>query len=107
MLTLPAVKYHCRIDSDFTADDDLLGIYINAARRYVETWTRRTMYDKDTDPGFEDDPDALLCHENVDVAMLLLVGHWYANREAVNTGTTSALPFAVEALLQPYRIYGV
>ncbi len=37
-------------------------------------------------------------------AALLLVGHWYANREAVNVGNiTTALPFAVEALLAPFR----
>ena len=39
-------------------------------------------------------------------AMLLLVGHWFANREAVSTITT-ALPLAVEALLAPYRRLGV
>jgi len=39
---------------------------------------------------------------------LLLVGHWYSNREAVNIGNiTSEVPLAVEALLQPYRIYGL
>mgnify|MGYP001233593676 CR=1 FL=1 len=35
-------------------------------------------------------------------AMLLLVGHWYANREAVGAG--APLPFAVDALLTPYRM---
>jgi uncharacterized phiE125 gp8 family phage protein len=37
-------------------------------------------------------------------AQLLLIGHWYANREAVNVGDTIAeLPMAVDALVQPYR----
>jgi len=38
-------------------------------------------------------------------AMLLMIGHWYANREAVAVGSISAasLPLAVEALLAPYR----
>ncbi|EAO9771929.1 phage gp6-like head-tail connector protein, partial [Salmonella enterica subsp. enterica serovar Florida] len=40
--------------------------------------------------------------------MLLLIGHWYANRESVAVGQNATdVPFAVEALLQPYRIYGV
>lgn len=39
-------------------------------------------------------------------AVLLLVGHWYANREAVNVGNiVSALPFAVDALLSPFRVW--
>lgn len=43
-------------------------------------------------------PDALV------QAMLLLIGFWFANREAVNVGNiTSELPFAVEALAGQYR----
>lgn len=41
-------------------------------------------------------------------AMLLLVGHWYMNREAVNVGNiTTELPMAVAALLAPYRRVGI
>lgn len=37
-------------------------------------------------------------------AILLLVGHWYANREPVNVGNiTSLLPMTVDALLSPFR----
>jgi len=37
-------------------------------------------------------------------AILLLVGHWYANREAVSDKAMTEVPFAVEALCQPYRM---
>jgi uncharacterized phiE125 gp8 family phage protein len=41
-------------------------------------------------------------------ALLLLVAHWYAHREAVVTGTiATSLPFAVEALIAPWRRIGV
>ncbi len=37
-------------------------------------------------------------------AILLLVGHWYSVRETVSVGNTgTSMPFAVEALTQPYR----
>lgn len=38
-------------------------------------------------------------------AMLLLIGHWYENREAVIVGTSqpSPLPLAVDALITPFR----
>jgi uncharacterized phiE125 gp8 family phage protein len=40
------------------------------------------------------------------LAMLLLIGHWYETREAVNIGNSvNALPFSVEALLSPLRRY--
>jgi uncharacterized phiE125 gp8 family phage protein len=38
-------------------------------------------------------------------AALLLVGHWYENREQSVIGTiTATLPFAVEHLIAPYRV---
>jgi uncharacterized phiE125 gp8 family phage protein len=39
-------------------------------------------------------------------AMLLMIGHWYSNREAVNVGNiVTAFPMSVDALLAPYRIW--
>lgn len=41
-------------------------------------------------------------------AALLLIGHWYANREAVNIGNIVAeVPMAVAALIAPFRRVGV
>jgi uncharacterized phiE125 gp8 family phage protein len=38
-------------------------------------------------------------------AMLLMIGHWYANREAVSIGNvTNEVPMAAQYLLQPYRV---
>jgi hypothetical protein len=108
MIELVTVRAHCRIDEDDTSEDSLLSIYTGAAKRYVETWTRRKLYETNADPGFDTDEDRLLLDDDVRTAMLLLVGHWYSNREAVNIGNiTSEVPLAVEALLQPYRIYGL
>ncbi|MGX7356231.1 head-tail connector protein [Citrobacter sp. ESY80] len=108
MLDLDVVKQHCRIDTDFTGDDALLTLYTGAAARYVQTWTRRTLYEKEDSPGYANDSDPILLNDDVKAAMLLLIGHWYANRESVAVGQTVAeVPLAVEALLQPYRIYGV
>ena len=108
MIDLDVVKQHCRIDTDFTGDDALLNLYTGAAARYVQTWTRRTLYENENSPGYTEDEDSILPGDDVKAAMLLLIGHWYANREAVNIGNiTTEIPFAVEALLQPYRIYGL
>lgn len=38
-------------------------------------------------------------------AMLLMVGHWYENREAATVGAVAReIPFGVDALLWPYRV---
>ncbi|EJC75558.1 phage conserved hypothetical protein, phiE125 gp8 family [Rhizobium leguminosarum bv. trifolii WSM2012] len=36
-------------------------------------------------------------------AALLLIGHWYENREAATEAKLSDIPMAVDALLMPYR----
>jgi uncharacterized phiE125 gp8 family phage protein len=38
-------------------------------------------------------------------AMLLLIGHYYENREAVAAGTLTELPFAVASLVFPFRVF--
>lgn len=113
MLELDIIKQHCRLEPEFTFDDTLLDVYRNAAAKYVENYTERTLYEtEDALPLDEDgEPDtecALVINDGVRAAMLLMIGHWYANREAVVIGSnTSEVPLAVNALLQPYRIYGV
>lgn len=108
MLSLELVKAHCNIEADFTDDDKLLVVYTGAAVKYVENYTRRKLYESESSEGYQDDPESLLLSDDVKNAMLLLIGQWYENREATNIGNiTSALPFATEALLQPYRIYGL
>lgn len=45
---------------------------------------------------------------DVRAALLLLIGHWFENREAVVIGTISSeVPLAVEALLAPHKIHAV
>lgn len=40
---------------------------------------------------------------SVRVAVLLLVGHWFENREAVSDRSMASLPLAVDALIAPVR----
>ena len=43
--------------------------------------------------------------ESIRHAMLLLIGHWYMNREAVSVGSLNEVPYGVELLLNPYKIW--
>lgn len=54
----------------------------------------------ETNPG---PPTTSTVPDPLKVAILLLVGHWYQNREAVSAAGMTSLPFAVEALIAPYR----
>jgi uncharacterized phiE125 gp8 family phage protein len=51
------------------------------------------------------DSDAQPLPHAIRQALLLLVGHWYKEREAVSVGSiVNEMPFGVEALLRPKRI---
>lgn len=39
----------------------------------------------------------------IKTGMMLLIGHWYKNREEVTAGSTNQLPVAFEALCRPWR----
>ncbi|RMC37500.1 head-tail connector protein [Paracoccus alkanivorans] len=41
------------------------------------------------------------------MAVMLLVGHWYLHREAVADISAAALPFSVERLLTPLKVWRV
>lgn len=43
----------------------------------------------------------------VQMAVKLLVGHWYENREAATEKALSAAPMAVQALVAPLRVQGI
>jgi uncharacterized phiE125 gp8 family phage protein len=51
--------------------------------------------------------DAAKVSGAIKVAITMLVGHWYANREAVTADPAIELPIGVAALLAPYRRVGV
>ena len=97
ILTLAEVKTHLRVGSDAT-EDALITTYITAAREYVEGYQNRVYLSSDeaveaeTMTGIEK------------AACLLLIGHWYENRQAVVLGTPpSEVPFAMKALLDIRR----
>lgn len=47
------------------------------------------------------------CPLSICQAILLLIGHWYAQREAVSATAMTQVPLAVEALLSPYRVHSL
>ena len=54
--------------------------------------------------GYRDDSDATPLPASIKQALLLLVGHWYANRESVAEGSYAEVPQGFEALLRPKRV---
>jgi len=93
---LDKLKLQARIDTD--EEDELLKGYVEAALAHVEQHCDRTLVVPEQ--GVELPPEQMTLTPDVWQAVVLLVAHWYANREAVVIGTiTSALPLGFERLL--------
>lgn len=59
--------------------------------------------DPEADPPVVAAPAVSTVPPAIKVAILLLVGDWYNNREASMPGGAAELPFAVNALISPFR----
>ncbi|EMN0827681.1 phage gp6-like head-tail connector protein [Providencia rettgeri] len=92
--TIEKLKAQCRIDDDNSAEDDLLMTYALAAKKWAENYINRTLYDENIP---ETDPDGLLISDDIELAIMLAVGHFYESRE------TTAMSAGFKALLEPYR----
>ncbi|CAI2037052.1 uncharacterized phage protein (possible DNA packaging) [Serratia fonticola] len=92
--SLEELKLQCRIDADWTEEDDLLKGYAGAARKRAENFINRKLYD-DTVP--EEDNDGLVISDDIKLAIMLAVGFWYDTRTPTN------LPAGFSSLLEPYR----
>ncbi|EKH6499149.1 head-tail connector protein [Providencia rettgeri] len=106
MLSLELIKQQLRLEIDYVEEDDLLTLYSAAALRLIESHTRRTLVQEseaDIDPELN-----LVFSGDVRLAALLIIGHWYANRESVVVGASGTqLPLGFDVLLQPYVRYGI
>ena len=103
MLDLSLIKVHLRLDDDHTGEDTLLQAYGRAAWKLAQNKTGRLFIEAEALPEGAAE-NALVLDDDLRLAMLLLVAHWYEHREAATEAAgMKALPLAVDALLGPYR----
>lgn len=92
MIDLLLVKAHLRIDGD--EEDLLITGYVDAAVEHVQQHCDRRIVE------VPEGPEQMALTKDVEQAILLLVGHWYANREEVVVGVSATqVPMGVQALL--------
>ena len=101
-LTLDQIKQQIRItDPDDASEDDHLTLIGSAAEAAVINHINRNLYPEAVP---EDDSNGLVITDNIRMAMLLMVGQLYENREATSDLTMKEVPMAYSYLLDSYRI---
>ncbi|EML0459120.1 phage gp6-like head-tail connector protein [Klebsiella michiganensis] len=98
--TIEKLRAQCRIDIDDTTEDESLMLYYGAARRRAENFINRNLYEDEVP---ETDPDGLVIADDILLALMLLVGHWFNSREEASDVNKMSIPFGFTSLLEPYR----
>lgn len=103
MIDIDLVKLHLRLEVDDDTEDAYLQHLIDSAVDAFCTFSNRTLV-----AGNATLPDpvgnALKITNTILQGALLLIGHWYENRESVTVGVSgSELPMSTNRLWAPYR----
>jgi hypothetical protein len=106
LVDVATAKQHLRVDD--SAEDALIQLYVDAAEASTVEFLNRNVYADQAalDAAAEVPPaEPMVVNAAIKAAILLLVGHLFANREEAAVGVSvAALPVNSQRLLQPYRI---
>ncbi len=100
-LTLEQIKNQLRIEPEDIEEDQELMFFGSVAEAAVKNHLNRNLY---VDQVPDDDSTGLVVTDSITMAMLLMVGQLYENREATSERTIKEVPLAYSYLLNSYRI---
>lgn len=110
LISVTSVKYYNVSNSQTTLATSVYGAYTDDRGPYLELKFNQTwpdVYDREDaveiiwQAGYG---AATAVPAAIKQAALLMVGHWYKNREAVTEGALTEVPLAASALIAPYRM---
>ncbi len=91
-LTASEIKTYCRIDEE--VDDELMNLYLPAAEHYLDAAIDNKQVLRYDVPQYR-------------LLVLMLINHWYNNRDSVAVGTTvTEMPFMWRILMQQLQNWG-
>lgn len=95
-INLQITKQHLNIDDSYTNDDQYISELIDVAEEVV----MKAINEETLQLGADGSVPKSLLH-----AALLLIGNYYANREAVAFANVNKVPLAFEYLINLYKKY--
>ena len=93
-LTLERIKQQCRIEPDFTMEDELLTSYGESAESTTLNTLGRTYLDLKDEYGE--------IPQDIINASLMLVDVWYQHRSPLEVVSLSLVPYTSDLLVKPY-----
>lgn len=100
MITLKECRTQCNLDETEVEYDNWFRLAINAALLVIESQLDQKLIEPDQTP--EDGQIAFT--DDLKLAALMLIAHWFANREATSPLRIDETPHAFTAVIQNYRM---
>jgi len=97
-IDLARAKLHLRVDGD--EEDTLIEGWIAGAYLAIEGKIFAKLYEDQA--SIPEGVAGVVVDEAINSASQLIIGHLYANREAVAPGQAAEIPMGAQWLLQPY-----
>ncbi|MCL1126713.1 head-tail connector protein [Shewanella surugensis] len=108
MLTMEEVKHQVKLEDETLseAEEAYLQSINLASSQAVSADIGRKLYASSEDlDADENAPDnAMVINESTKLAIKLLIGHFYINREATTSERVNKIPLGIQYLLDPYRL---
>ena len=106
LIDLDTAKQHLRVDHG--EENDLIELYLGAAEKAAADFLNRNVYATQAELEEAQEPaeaQPMVANAPIRAAVLLILGHLYANRENTVVGAAAhALPMGAHSLLFPYRV---
>lgn len=96
--TVEEAKKHLRIENN--EEDDLIALYLESAKGVMESLLNRKVCDETEQ---EANPEGVPLTEKMKLAMLLLAGDWYRNRENSSERNLSDISYGTRRILISMR----
>ena len=103
ILSLPVIRQQLRLEETYTDEDALLTLIGAAAEARTATFLNRNLYAAEADIPEVGDETALVVPDDLRLAMLMLVTHFYEHRSTVSDFEQSETPMAYQWIAGPYR----
>lgn len=103
MITIAECRLQCNLDVTEVDFDAWFQGVIPASVLAISNQIDRNIYETQEALDVANDDTGIVINDSLKLGMLMLIGHWFNNRESVSTVSMSDTPQALDYLIQPYR----
>lgn len=106
-VSLEQLRIQARLEPDDAALDATLQLYAAAAIKSIEAHTGRALYPSAEALPLEPPENALVATEDLQLAILMMVTHWFDNNAAASDSAVTEIPLGFRFLVDPHRWYNL